>query len=52
MPDRADSPLFWGAVSAYEIKCSCPDEVYRGDIVTIGGDKHSSSGIQHLDTAV
>ncbi|GAB7016793.1 hypothetical protein JCM10550A_21630 [Methanogenium cariaci] len=26
-----------GAVSAYEIKCSCPDEVYRGDIVTIGG---------------
>ncbi|MDE4907241.1 hypothetical protein L0665_01190 [Methanogenium marinum] len=26
-----------GAVSAYEIKCSCPNEVYRGDIVTIGG---------------
>ncbi|WP_165074254.1 hypothetical protein [Methanogenium sp. MK-MG] len=26
-----------GAASAYEIKCSCPDEVYRGDIVTIGG---------------
>ena len=26
-----------GVVSAYEIKCSCPNEVYRGDIVTIEG---------------
>ncbi len=26
-----------GGVSAYEIKCSCPNEVYRGDIVTIEG---------------
>ena len=26
-----------GAVSAYEIKCSCPNEVYRGDIITIEG---------------
>lgn len=26
-----------GVVSAYEIKCSCPNEVYRGDVITIGG---------------
>ena len=26
-----------GAASAYEIKCSCPAEMYRGDIVTIEG---------------
>ena len=26
-----------GMASAYEIKCDCPKEVYRGDIITIGG---------------
>ncbi|WAI00888.1 hypothetical protein [Methanogenium organophilum] len=26
-----------GMASAYEIKCACPKEVYRGDIVTIEG---------------
>lgn len=26
-----------GLASAYEIKCDCPTEVYRGDIITIGG---------------
>jgi hypothetical protein len=29
--------LCTGVVSAYEIKCSCPNEVYRGDIITIEG---------------
>ncbi|WFN35056.1 hypothetical protein L1S32_02755 [Methanogenium sp. S4BF] len=29
--------LCTGVVSAYEIKCLCPNEVYRGDIVTIEG---------------
>lgn len=26
-----------GAVTAYELKCSCPLEMYRGDVVTITG---------------